>query len=273
MAVYVLKASGERAEYNPNKLKKTLMRAGASSSHAQEIVDQADNIVYDGMPTKELLKKVLSMLRSEPKIAGRYDLKGALFRLGPTGFTFEQVMARILNEYGYTTKTNLLMKGKCVSHEVDILADNGKESAFIECKYHNEAGIYTNLHVSMYTWARFIDLSEGAKAKLCDPVDSGWLITNTKFSEDASKFGTCRGLRMTGWNFPKNEGLQYMIEQKSLWPVTLLKVDKFILEALSEARLLLIKDIVDQNPDKLARKLGIPRPKVDRLINDARAFM
>ena len=268
MPVYVIKANGEKELFDPAKLKRTLLRAGASQVHAEEIIKDADRFVFDGMTTKELLKKVLGGLRSVPVIAGRYDLKGALLRLGPTGFTFEQFMARVLQEYGYATQTDQILAGKCVKHEVDILAAKGKKTTFVECKYHNAPGIYTDLHVAMYTWARFIDLKEGK-----EKVDEGLLITNTKFSMDAMDFGICRGLRMMGWNFPKGEGLQDRIEKKDLWPITVLKVDKFLIEQLSSNRLLLVKDIAKMNPEALAKKAKIPRPKADALVTQAKSFL
>ncbi|MBI4448573.1 restriction endonuclease [Candidatus Woesearchaeota archaeon] len=268
MPTYVVKANGEREAYDPAKLTRTLMRAGASEEHAKTIVTNVR--VYDGMPTKDLLRKVLTMLRSTPAIASRYDLKGALMRLGPTGFTFEKMVARLLEEYGYITKTNLMLRGTCVTHETDVIASKNGKTAFVECKYHNESGIYTGLHVSMYTWARFVDLSEGAKAGLCEPIDAGWLVTNTKFSSDAATFGTCRGLRLIGWNFPKDHGIAHMIESRNLWPVTVFRLDTYTLEQLAAARLLLVKDICGMNPEKLSKKIKIPRPKADELVRQAR---
>ena len=242
-----------------------MLRAGASRS--EEIIKDADRFVFDGMTTKELLKKVLGGLRSVPVIAGRYDLKGALLRLGPTGFTFEQFMARVLQEYGYATQTDQILAGKCVKHEVDILAAKGKKTTFVECKYHNAPGIYTDLHVAMYTWARFIDLKEGK-----EKVDEGLLITNTKFSMDAMDFGICRGLRMMGWNFPKGEGLQDRIEKKDLWPITVLKRQVPNRTARKQSSVV-GQGHAKMNPEALAKKAKIPRPKADALVTQAKSFL
>jgi len=40
--------------------------------------------------------------------------------LGPTGYPFEKYIAKVLNTYNFTTKTNQVLNGKCVFHEVDV---------------------------------------------------------------------------------------------------------------------------------------------------------
>ena len=56
------------------------------------------------------------------------------------------------------------MKGKCASHEIDVIADKGDSLRYmIECKYHNSQGIYTGLKEALYTHARFLDLNNGYK--------------------------------------------------------------------------------------------------------------
>ncbi|MEK6874122.1 MAG: ATP cone domain-containing protein [Nanoarchaeota archaeon] len=273
MVIYVTKASGEKEVFDPRKIKRTLLRAGAKSVVADGIVNRISKQVRDGMSTRQLLDRVLLMLKQEPQVASRYDLKAALMRLGPTGFMFEKFVARLLKEYGYETRTNLMLKGRCVKHEVDVVAKNKEVSVFIECKYHNESGIYTNLHVAMYTWARFVDLQDGAAKGLCERFDQGWLVTNTRFSQDAAEFGVCRGLRLIGWHFPKQGNLQWLIESKKLWPVTVLGVEKFILEQLVASHLLLVKDIALLSADDVAKKAKIQFSKAQRLVRDAQVLI
>jgi hypothetical protein len=91
--------------------------------------------------------------------------------LGPSGFPFEIYFAKILENYNYKTKVDNIIPGKIILHEVDIIAEKNKKKYMIECKYHNEIGVHTKLHVAMYTYARFLDVKK---------YDIPWLVTNTK---------------------------------------------------------------------------------------------
>jgi len=100
--IYVTKVSGEREIFSREKLKRTCLRAGASKSLAEKIVKQVQKKIYDGISTKKILKLTLVLLeKQKPHIAAKYDLKGAIMRLGPAGYAFEKLMAEILSEYGY----------------------------------------------------------------------------------------------------------------------------------------------------------------------------
>ena len=82
--------------------------------------------------------------------------------LGPAGFNFESYMAAVLAANGYEIiSIRSKVRGKCVEHEIDlsILSKNG-DKAMVECKYHNSLGIFTGLKESMYTHARFLDITE-----------------------------------------------------------------------------------------------------------------
>lgn len=66
--------------------------------------------------------------RNEQALAIRYDLKRALMELGPSGYPFEKLISDLLRKFGYRTKTNLTLQGKCVSHEIDVIAEkDGKK--------------------------------------------------------------------------------------------------------------------------------------------------
>ena len=90
--MYVLKASGKKEEFNPNKLKGTLLRAGASNKTANDIVKEIEGKIKDGTKTREILDMALELLKDKsPEISARYDLKRAVMSLGPTGFPFEKL--------------------------------------------------------------------------------------------------------------------------------------------------------------------------------------
>jgi len=244
--MWVVKASGETEKFNPEKIKRTCIRAGASEELADRIVKQVTSKVYDGISTKEILNIALKLLNKEkPQIAARYDLKGAMLRLGPAGFVFEHFIGELLKEYGYQTKVHNILRGHCVSHEIDVIATKDSKNFMIECKYHNMLGIYTGIREALYTYARFLDLQEGSKRGLCQEFEQPWLICNTKFSEDSIQYANCRGVRLTGWSYPEDGSLKTLIEEKKLYPITMIKsLDADSLDKLASCSFILAIDLL-----------------------------
>jgi Holliday junction resolvase len=270
--MWIVKASGETEKFDSEKIKRTCMKAGASEELANKIAKEVENKSYDGISTKEILHIALSLLKKEkPMVAARYDLKGAIFRLGPAGFTFEHLVAEIFKEYEYGTKVHTIIRGGCVSHEIDIIATKENNNYMVECKYHNIPGVYTGLREALYTYARFLDLQDGFKSGLCRKFNQPWLVCNTKFSEDAVQYANCKDMRLIGWNYPANQGLEYMIEKNKLYPITMLrKLDGESLEKLANANLLLIKDLVRINIKEISEITKIPKNKLKILSDEAR---
>ena len=88
--ILVTKSSGSTEPFNREKILRTCMRAGASKQTAEKISSEIEKKIYNGISTREILKLVLSLLKKEnTAAASRYDLSGALLRLGPAGFGFE----------------------------------------------------------------------------------------------------------------------------------------------------------------------------------------
>jgi len=244
--MWVVKASGETEKFDPQKIKRTCIRAGASEELADKIVKQVTSKAYDGISTKDILNIALKLLNKEkPQIAARYDLKGAMFRLGPAGFVFEHFIGELLKEYGYQTKVHNILRGHCVSHEIDVIASKDGKNFMIECKYHNMLGIYTGLREALYTYARFLDLQEGSKRGLCQAFEQPWLICNTKFSEDSIQYANCRGVRLTGWSYPEDSNLKNLIEEKKLYPITMIgSLDADSLDKLASCSFILAIDLL-----------------------------
>jgi Holliday junction resolvase len=244
--MWVVKASGETEKFDPEKIKRTCLRAGVSEELANSIVKEVKKKSYDGISTKEILNITLKLLgKKKPHIAARYDLKGAMFRLGPAGFVFEHFIGEVLKEYGYSTRVHNILKGFCVSHEVDVIATMNNNSYMIECKYHNLPGIYTGLREVLYTYARFLDLSEGSKQGLCQKFEQAWLVCNTKFSDDTKQYASCKGMKLIGWNYPEDNGLEVLIEKKRLYPITMIRsLDANALDKLSSSNFILAIDLL-----------------------------
>jgi len=260
--MFVIKASGEREEFNSDKLENTLKRAGASSKLAKLIVLKIKKISYDGISTKEILNAALKELEAQEHhhIAAKYNLKTAIMELGPAGYDFETYVGEILRRYDYETQLRQKILGKCVLQEIDVIAADRKtkDIAMIECKYHNQSGIYTGLKEAMYTYARFLDVSEGFKAKKNNiDFDQAWLVTNTKISDEALKYAKCKGMEVIAWKFG-TKSLLKMITDKKLYPVTVLRtIDHFAKVKFASAELVIVEDILTYQPDELVQMTGL----------------
>jgi hypothetical protein len=271
MPIFVTKASGEREPFDAGKIRMTCERAGASKAVALKVAAAVEKKAYDGIPTKEVLELILKELdQQQPHVAARYDLKGAIMRMGPAGFVFEQLVAELLHEYGYQTVVDEVVRGACITHEIDVIARKGDELAAIEAKYHNAPGIFTGAKDALYVWARYLDLQDGAKKKLCPNFNSMWLVTNTKFSSDATTYAECKGLKLLGWKYPEKQNLRSMLEEKKLYPITVMRtLDPDSLQKLSEAQLMFCKDLVNEGIEDLNKMTGITPKKLRTLQEEA----
>lgn len=213
--INVVKASGEVVPFSENKVISSLMGAGASKELAQKIIDQIKPSLYQNIPSFEIYSAVMNILKKEQKkVAVRYNLKAAIMQLGPSGYPFEKYAAGVLESAGFKTETNQIIIGKCVSHEVDIVAQ--KDQKFmVECKFHTQPGMKTDIKVALYTYARFLDVKEKG-------FDIPWLITNTKVTQEVKTYAACVGMRVTAWDYPDEESLNKLIDKDELYPITAL---------------------------------------------------
>lgn len=223
--VHVTKYSGETEEYDESKLRQSLRSAGADSVLVDYISGEIQNMLYEGISTQKIYKEAFRLLKSESqRSAGRYKLKEALFELGPSGYPFERFIAELLNRLGYQTEVGVIVQGDCVSHEIDVIAQKDDSYLLVECKFHNRNENRCNVKVPLYIQSRFQDVKRnwsslpGHKNK----THKGWVVTNTRFTSDAEKYGHCIGLELLSWDYPKNSGLKDLIGRMNLHPVTCL---------------------------------------------------
>lgn len=287
--MYVIKVSGKRAKFNPAKVHRTCLRAGASQDLADRIVKEVIKHVYNGMETRELLKLILRLLRQkDPIVATRYSLKKAMLSLGPAGFVFERFIVSLLKAYDYQAWCPPLIQGACVKHEIDIIAKspykkpdpiNKKESScsrtyMIECKYHNTPGLRSRLKEALYVWARFLDLQEAWRQGKGQEFHRPWLISNTKFSSTAIKYAQCKDLRLLGWQYPKGNSLEYLIENKKLYPITILRsLDRASKETLFSKKIILCQELISTKKGILKQKTMLKEKKLTSLIKEARSII
>ncbi|MAG12189.1 hypothetical protein CL630_00040 [bacterium] len=269
----IIKASGEAEKFNHEKFCNSLEQAGANPSVAQEVCKRVKTEIGPSASTDEIFEKATALLqRKDIGIVMRYSLKRGVAALGPAGFHFEQYVETIVNAYGYKTKRNVFMKGVCVTHEVDVVAQKGRKHFLIEAKYRNRQGIKTDITTTMYADARLQDIIpvQEKKEKGWGAMHSMWLITNTKFTKTAIKYGKCKNMEMTGWNYPTEESLQNLITRKGLYPVTVLpSVAKQELNLFAQAGIILARDLLSFSSDSLKKEIGIQKQKADKILGEA----
>jgi len=102
----IRKASGHYERYDRGKLLSSLLASGLDEDEARAVVREVEGSgrVDTTKNLHEAVKGVL--LRRYPVAAARYSLKEAIMKLGPTGFPFEEYMARVLRSLGREVKTH-----------------------------------------------------------------------------------------------------------------------------------------------------------------------
>lgn len=219
----IIKADGTSEIFSPERLTMSLERSGASELVAKRITDTITETVAPGTSSKEIYTRAFSLLRKETRpVAARYALRRALLELGPSGHPFEDFISHLYRTEGWQVETRKIIKGKCVSHEVDFYASHKEQNEFLaaELKYHNDAGYKTDLKVALYVKSRFDDIFSCDESARSCPIDRGILITNTKFTSEAIAYAECSGVELLGWGYPAEDSLFIRMSRAKVYPVT-----------------------------------------------------
>lgn len=238
MVVTVIKFNGEKEPFSEEKIRASASRVGVPEAMQDKLIDEINSKLYDGITTKEIFNFIKSYLNTHNKsgLASKFNLKQGLAQLGPSGYPFEKFVARILHKLNYSTKTNQMLAGRCVRHEVDVVAIKDGVTNLIETKFHSKQGIKSDVKVTLYIKARYDDIANNWQES--NEVKS-WIITNARFTTEAIAYGECAGLQLTSWDHPQGTALRDLIEESKLHPVT-------VLQSISndQKRMLLEKGIV-----------------------------
>lgn len=268
----VVKYSGDTVDFNSNKLLKSLLKAGANPEQAQQIISTISAQLFDGMATKQIYKMAFALLKKNSNAhAARYNLREAIRMLGPAGFYFEKYIARLFESEGYLTKTNLVLQGKCVTHEIDVLIQKDSEMGMVECKFHAGREVASDVKVPMYILSRFNDLKTKPHPFFDSksPLISCWIVTNNRFTSDAITFANCSGLQLLSWNYPENNCLKSKTDQNKLYPITCLTTLSLAeKEHLLKEDLLLVKDILTHS--SVLNTIGLSPNRIQNVLKEAR---
>lgn len=270
MSVIVTKADGTQEPFIVGKLENSLKRAGATHQEVRDISAKIGDILHDGIKTQEIYRLAFELLReSDTPIRARYSLRRALFGLGPTGFPFEDFLAELFAAEGYTTKTRVLLQGKCAEHELDVAAYSKNHSFIAEAKFHSRPGIKSDLQVVMYSFARKHDLQT---VKICHEDYCGIkelkVITNTKFTSTAEAYAECAGVTLLSWDYPKNDNLHDLIQRHGVYPITVLQtLSNTQKKALITNGIITCRQLLDK-PHAL-RRIHVSTKRLEQIIAEA----
>lgn len=214
----VIKADGTLEPFSEEKVKNSIKRAGVSPQLQNKVLESIKSKIYDNIPSYDIYSFITDALAhsDEPYSKARYSLKQAIMLLGPTGYPFEDFIAKVLTEHGYTTQTRQIFNGRCVTHEIDVIAQKDNKKSMIEAKFHNNSGTRSEVQVALYVKARFDDVKD--RYGLTD----AWIVTNTKTTIDANAYAECNTMKIISWNLPEGGSLRDLIESAELHPVTML---------------------------------------------------
>jgi hypothetical protein len=221
----IKKYSGEFVAFDESKLHFSLQRSGANEETIQKVISRVKEELTEGKSTQKIYSEAFKILkRLSRSSAARYNLKQSIMQLGPSGFPFEKYIGEIFKYQDYEVQTNLTFNGKCVAHEVDVLAEKNNTIFVTECKFHNRQGVKSDVKVAMYFKSRVIDIAKGNQylPEFKGKEIVGMLATNTRFTADAIVYCKCENIKLISWDYPQNGSLKDRIEISGLYPVTCL---------------------------------------------------
>ncbi|MCL5072707.1 MAG: ATP cone domain-containing protein [Actinobacteria bacterium] len=263
----VVKATGEIEPFSQDKVISSINRAGITGAEQNKILDHVKSKLYDNIPTSEIYSHVNEFFEQSQDYfnKSKYSLKQSIMTLGPTGYPFEDFFAKLLEAEGYATSVRQILQGACVSHEIDIVAEKENKKIMIETKFHNLPGTRTDIHVALYTKARFDDIKEK------NNFNEVWLATNTKATIDAINYGACVGMKIISWSYPEEGNLRDLVEKHKLFPITALSyVSQAQKQTLMDNHTILCSDI---NEDKnCLRSEELPEEKKDLIVSEANSL-
>ncbi len=270
--IEIIKHNGERVKFSLDKLRDSLNRTGADENTIEQVINKVRDELYQGITTKEIYNRAFSLLKKKKSyLASKYKLKKAIYELGPTGFPFERFIGAVLKYSGFKTEVGKTLQGKCVSHEIDVIAHKNGDTTIIECKFHSSQGLKCNVKVPLYINSRYQDVKNywNSNPHNGTTLTEGWVVTNTQFTEDAIAYGKCCGLYLLSWDYPKNDSLKDRIDRLGLYPITvstlLTKREKLF---LLERNVVLCRELVKDY--FYLDHLGVSETRKEKILNEVK---
>ena len=303
-SVYIINSNKEREPFSLKKVYRSAKRVGAPKELAEKIARTIEKEAYPGITTLEIFKRVKKLLQQKiPKAALKFNLKKGIKKLGPTGFPFEKYVGAIFSRNDFEVKLNQHIPGFCCRYEIDFVAKKDDLLYVGECKYHNLPGAKVHSNTSLANYARFLDIKkgkffnknnyknlsphtkrgQGAKGAKIGGASSRYsvgvkikslIVTNTKFTTKSISYSNCVGVELLGWNYPRNGGLEYLIDSQKLYPITILpSLNRYLAEIFASKRIMLAQDVLRIDVVKFAKETKISKQRLKLLIKEAETLL
>jgi hypothetical protein len=273
-SIRIRKKNGDVVDFDVNKLRAALERSGATEKEIRDVINKVRAEIYNGISTHKIYQIAYSILRkSSWRAAGHYRLKKAMLEMGPTGYPFEKFVGKLLELQGYQVEVGQIVPGKCVTHEIDVIARKHGKQLMVECKYHSDETGKSDVKVSLYIHSRFLDVVESWKQI---PENKGFafegmLVTNSRFTDDALQYGLCAGLKMVSWDYPQGNSIKDWIDRTGAYPITSLEsLKKNELEDLMEKGIVLCKDILEH--PKILEGVVFPEKRLEVVLKEVNSL-
>ena len=277
-SLLVVKANGEKEVFSLEKVCRSARRAGASDKLAREIAKKVSKQIYPDIKTSDIFNIIKQELKKNTTgVFLRFNLKEGIRKLGPTGFPFEKFIGGLLEELNFKVKINQHIAGRCLAdYEIDFIAQKDNVIYIGECKYRNLPGEKVHSKDALANYARFLDIKNGPHFKKLQEQRvqlKTILVTNAKFTNDARNYSACMNVDLLGWRHPKNKGLEYLIDKHKLYPVTVLPLKGYIRDIFASEQIMLVRDILEVDPERLSKRFKIPTNYLNSLIFKAKLIL
>ncbi len=271
----VVKRDKSEEIFSKEKLCSSLVQIGTKEHTARHVCNLIDQSIENEVSTNDIFRMTRDYLyQINPDLSALYALERGLSALGPSGFAFEQYIAAIFVEMEYQVQTNVYLKGEGVEHEIDVYAEKGNVVFISEAKYKNDFKLKTHINHVMYADARLQDIRRRAKQE-GDPREYYmWVITNTKFTDNAIHYAAYRDIQLLGWDYPPFINLMKLISEKKLYPVTILpSITRSILKKLAHKDLILVKYLISFTVDDFMEQFGASHRLARKLVSEIHELM
>jgi hypothetical protein len=98
------------------------------------------------------------------------------------------------------------------------------------------------------------------------------VVTNSKFTEDAERYGECEGMHLLAWDYPQGRGLIDLIRTTGLLPITVLhSLSNKQKEAVMSKDVVICRDLYDGR--EVLAELGIELSVRNRVLEELRGVL
>lgn len=266
--VSVTKVNGELQPFDREKVIRTCLRFQCSREHAENVADRIQSRLYDGIATPEILRMIYRYsAECRPQVKYEVDLRKAisLLRSKPD---FEQFIVKLLSEYGYNVTGPQIVRGRCVEHEIDAAAGKNGEAVYVEVKHHIWPHTYTGKDIFLQARATLEDLVNGYESGFNRiRFKKAMVICNTKLSDHAIRYANCAQIDYICWQSPKDNSMEKLVEDKQLYPITILKaLDRRTQARFGDAGIVLLRELLDSDVEELSVRTKVSRDKIRKLV-------